>query len=84
MNRGASSKVTGFAVLHSKRPLEVKECSFERFVRENEIPEIVWKDSPVVRQWVKKHANSRYVPEFLLTALDIAVKPDLTEYREAM
>lgn len=72
---GASVRLT-LAGFRTNRPAESKESSFERFVRENEIPEMLWTQSRAVRQWAKKHATKRYVPEYVLTAFHIEVSDD--------
>jgi hypothetical protein len=66
--------VSGFAVLQRRQQEEPQECAFECFVRENQIPEILWDQSIAVREWAKKNAHRRYVPEHVLNAFHIEVK----------
>jgi hypothetical protein len=76
-------RAVGFAVLHSTRDKKA-ESAFERFVAENNIPEPMWMQSLELREWCKRHANNRYVPEVLLTAFQIRVSDRLEYvYREA-
>jgi hypothetical protein len=66
--------MTGFAILRRRQQEVPQECAFDCFVRENQIPEILWDQSVAVREWAKKNANRRYVPERVLNAFHIEVK----------
>lgn len=39
---------------------------FERVTRELGLKETEFSNSPQLKQWVKRHRNTRYVPEHLL------------------
>jgi hypothetical protein len=56
-----------------ERRWETTECAFEKFVREHNIPEPMWKQSVELRAWCKRNANTRFVPEKLLKAFGIDV-----------
>ena len=45
--------------------------AFDLFVQAEGIPPELWATSHRVRAWVRKHCNSRYVPEQLLDQLGI-------------
>jgi hypothetical protein len=55
------------------RRWETKECAFEKFVREHNIPEPMWKQSIELRAWCRRHANTRFIPEKLLNHFGISV-----------
>jgi hypothetical protein len=49
-----------------------KPSAFELLTEElglSRAPLWMWAENPAIRQWVKSHKNSKYVPEDLLAAL---------------
>jgi hypothetical protein len=78
--KGAQHPFWTFA--RKNRLLGVQETEFERFVREHEIPEMLWGQSIAVREWAKKNAERRYIPEHVLAAFNITVKSTWSDFAE--